>query len=169
MSFGNAYSNWVATTQSTSNAWQYHYTNSARSTATLLPNYQTSGNELVVDEPQWDNNQDYLGNYPYVQRVTTPNTNAPVGEFRTSFDSTPNLLLHPSDKVSNQYASVAWKNTTGASVTVSGTVTLKLANPSNNFDGIDWWLQRELVGGGNYSLLSSGNIDDGTILMYGIL
>jgi hypothetical protein len=161
MSFGNAYSNWVATTQSTSNAWQYHYTNSTRTTATLLPNYQTGGNELVGNEPQWDNNQDYLGNYPYVQRVTAPNTNAPSGEFRNSFNSTPNLLMHPSDKVSNQYSAIAWKNTTGASVTVSGTVTLKLANPTNNFDGIDWWFQRELVNGSTYSLLSNGNIDNG--------
>jgi hypothetical protein len=161
MSFGNAYSNWVATTQSTSNAWQYHYTNNTRTTATLLPSYSTSGNELVGNEPQWDNNQNYLSNYPYVQRVTAPNTNAPSGEFRNSFNSTPNLLMHPSDITPNQYAAIAWKNTTGASVTVSGTVTLKLANPTNNFDGIDWWFQRELVDGSNYSLLSNGNIDNG--------
>lgn len=159
--FGKAYDHWVSTAQSSSNAWQYHYTNSTRTTATLYSTYATGGNELVSNEPQWDNNQDYLGNYPYVQRVTTPNTNTPSGEFRTSFNSTPNLLLHPSDKVSNQYTAVAWKNTTGASVIVSGTVTLKLANPTNNYDGIDWFLQRELVNGANYSLLSSGNIDNG--------
>jgi hypothetical protein len=159
--FGKAYDHWISTTQSSNNAWQYHYTNNTRTTATLYSAYSTSGNELVPNEPQWDNNQNYLSNYPYVQRVTTPNTNAPSGEFRNSFNSTPNLLLHPADKTPNQYTAIAWKNTTGASVTVSGTVTLKLANPTNNFDGIDWWFQRELVNGTNYSLLSSGNIDNG--------
>jgi hypothetical protein len=159
--FGKGYDNWISTTQSTSNAWQYHYTNNTRTTATLLPSYSTSGNELVGNEPQWDNNQNFLSNYPYVQRVTAPNTNTPSGEFRNSFNSTPNLLMHPSDLNPNQYSAIAWKNTTGASVTVSGTVTLKLANPTNNFDGIDWWFQRELVNGSNYSLLSNGNIDNG--------
>lgn len=161
MSYGSAYDNWVATTQSTSNAWQYHYTSADRTTSTLLPDYQL-GNDVVANEYQWDNNQNYLSNYPHVQRITTPNTNAPAGELRTAMGGTPNLVLHPADKTPNQYVALVWKNTTGAAVTISGTVTFKLGFPTSNFDGSTYFVQRELVGATNYSLLTNGTLAPGT-------
>lgn len=155
---GNAYTDWVATTQSTSNEWQYFYLNNARTSATLLPNYQ-NGNEVVPNEPQWDNNEDggQAGDYPFIQRVTNPNTNVPSGTMRTAMGGTPNIVMHPSE-LNDRLPALTFKNTSGVTKSVSGTITLKLMNPVDTYDGIQYFFQRNLVNGNRYNLHSTGTI-----------
>lgn len=155
---GNAYTDWVATTQSTSNEWQYFYLNNARTSATLLPSYQ-NGNEVVPNEPQWDNNEDggISGDYPFIQRVTAPNTNVPSGTMRTAMGGTPNIVMHPSE-LNDRLPALTFKNTSGVTKLVSGTITLKLMNPVDTYDGIQYFFHRNLVNGSRYNLHSSGTI-----------
>ena len=138
------------------NPWTYYDIPSARSSATVLPNWQASGNEVIPHEAQWDNNKSY-GNYPFVQRVTFPSFSAPGS---TAFGGRPALLIHPDD--SDSGVGVGWTNRTGSDIVVDIEGSLKLAYPTNNTDGISYHVQRGLVGDTNYSLISSGTIASGT-------
>ncbi len=149
----NARENFVSgpTAQSSSNTWQYFEVPADRASATLLSNWQTTGNEVIANQPQWDNNRT-SNNYPFVQNITSP----PGASVMTGAS----LLIHPDD--SGYGVGVAWKNTTGASIVVDVAAGLKLAYPSGNSDGIDYWVQRGLVGETNFSLLGSGSIATGS-------
>jgi hypothetical protein len=70
--YGTAIDNLVSgpTAQSASNSWQYFEIPDSLSSATLLPNWQTTGNECVLNQNQWDNDR-VNGNYPFVQFVQT--------------------------------------------------------------------------------------------------
>lgn len=143
--------------QTSANYWQYLEVPSARNSATLLPNWQTSGNEIVQNESQWDNNRTN-GNYPFVQKVTNPGA-IPWGS--TAFGGSAAVLIHPDN--SDNGVGVAWTNKTGGSRIVDVSGSLKLAYPTNNTDGISYHIQRGLVGGANYALLESGSIANGTV------
>ncbi len=143
--------------QVSSNFWQYLEVPSARSSATLLPNWQTSGNEIVQNESQWDNNRTN-GNYPFVQLVSNP---AVTASGSTAFGGNAAVLIHPDN--SDSGVGVAWQNNSGSDRLVDLAGTLKLAYPNNNTDGISYHVQRGLVGGTNYSLLMSGTIANGTV------
>ena len=151
---GSAFTNFVygPGAQSASNNWQYFEIPDNLSTATLLSDWQTSGNECVSGQSQWDNNR-VNGAYPFVQMVQTP----PAG---SAFGGTAALLIHPDD--SNHRAAIGWKNTTGATTTIDYTTTLKLAFPGNNYNGITYALHRGLSGTARYSLLRSGIISTGS-------
>ncbi|MEY3640414.1 MAG: hypothetical protein RLZZ199_219 [Actinomycetota bacterium] len=139
--------------QVSTNTWQYLEVPSARSSVTLLSDWQPSGNEVISGESQWDNNRLQYGgpNYPFVQRVST----APASSSMTGSG----IVIHPDD--SSLGVGVAWTNTSAASVLVELSVGLKLAYPTWNHDGIDFWVQRGLVGSGNYQLINSGSIMSG--------
>ena len=143
--------------QTSANYWQYLEVPSARNSATLLPNWQTSGNEIVPNESQWDNNRTN-GNYPFVQKVLNPSA-IPSGG--TAFGGSAAVLIHPDN--SDNGVGVAWTNKTGGSRIVDVSASLKLAYPTNNTDGISYHIQRGLVGGANYALLESGSIANGTV------
>ena len=143
--------------QSSTNFWRYLEVPSARTSATLLPDWQTSGNEIVQNESQWDNNRTN-GNYPFVQKVTNPGA-IPWGS--TGFGGSAAVLIHPDN--SDNGVGVAWTNKTGGSRIVDVSGSLKLAYPTNNTDGISYHIQRGLVGGANYALLESGSIANGTV------
>ena len=135
------------TAQSTSNTWQYLEVPVDRGSATLLSDWQTGGNEVIGNQSQWDNNRT-SSNYPFVQNITTP----PGSSTMTG----PGIMIHPDD--SGFGVGVAWKNTGSSTATVDLSAGLKLAYPSWNSDGIDYWVQRGLVGDANYQLIGSGSI-----------
>jgi hypothetical protein len=137
--------------QSTSNAWQYLEVPADRASATLLTDWQTGGNEVIGGQPQWDNNR-VSSNYPFVQKITTPPANSVM--------TGSGIVIHPDN--SGYGVGVAWKNTTNSSLMVDVSAALKFAYPSNNADGIDYWVQRGLVGDTNYSLIASGSISAGS-------
>ena len=92
--YGTAIDNLVLgpTSQSASNSWQYFEIPDNLASATLLPNWQTTGNECVLNQNQWDNNR-VNGNYPFVQFVQTrPATNLHGGN---TFAANAELLIHP--------------------------------------------------------------------------
>ena len=137
--------------QSASSTWQYFETANDLSTATLLSNWQASGNEIVPHQNQWDNNR-VNGNYPFVQYVHSP----PV----SSFDGNSAMLIHPDDV--GRRVSVAWKNTTGTTKLIDVEATLKLAYPGNNSDGITYSLHRGLLNTPRYLSVQSGTIATGS-------
>ena len=151
---GSAFTNFVygPGAQSVSNNWQYLEIPDNLSTATLLSDWQTTGNEIVTGQSQWDNNR-VNGAYPFVQMVQSP----PTG---SAFGGTAALLIHPDD--SNHRAAIGWKNTTGATTTIDYTTTLKFAYPGNNYNGITYALHRGLSGTARYSLLRSGIMSTGS-------
>ena len=150
---GSAIDNFVSgpTAQSASNSWQYFEIPDNLSTATLLPNWQTTGNEIISNQNQWDNNR-VNGNYPFVQLVQTP----PVA----TFGGNAGVLIHPDD--STYRAAIGWKNTTGATVFIDYAATLKLAFPGNNYNGVTYSFQRGLSGAARYLALKSGVITTGS-------
>ena len=150
---GSAIDNFVSgpTAQSASNSWQYFEIPDNLSTATLLPNWQTTGNEIISNQNQWDNNR-VNGNYPFVQLVQTP----PVA----TFGGNAGVLIHPDD--STYRAAIGWKNTTGATVSIDYAATLKLAYPGNNYNGVTYSFQRGLSGAARYLALKSGVITTGS-------
>ena len=157
--FGTAIGNLVSgpTAQSASNSWQYFEIPDNLASATLLPNWQTTGNECVLNQNQWDNNR-VNGNYPFVQFVQTrPASNLHGGN---TFGSNAELLIHPDN--SSYRAAIGWKNTTGATVLIDYAATLRLAFPQNNHDGIAYSFQRGLSGTARYLSLKSGTIANGT-------
>jgi hypothetical protein len=87
-------------------------------------------------------------NYPFVQNITSP----PGSSTMTG----PSILIHPDN--SGYGVGVAWKNTGSSAISVDVSTGLKLAYPSWNSDGIDYWVQRGLVGDTNYQLIGSGSI-----------
>ncbi|MFZ9698048.1 MAG: fibrinogen-like YCDxxxxGGGW domain-containing protein, partial [Ilumatobacteraceae bacterium] len=135
------------TAQTTSNTWQYLEVPADRASATLLSDWQTSGNEVIGNQSQWDNNRT-SSNYPFVQNITSP----PGSSTMTG----PSILIHPDN--SGYGVGVAWKNTGSSTISVDVSTGLKLAYPSWNSDGIDYWVQRGLVGDTNYQLIGSGSI-----------
>jgi hypothetical protein len=157
--FGTAIGNLVSgpTAQSASNSWQYFEIPDNLASATLLPNWQTTGNECVLNQNQWDNNR-VNGNYPFVQFVQTrPASNLHGGN---TFGANAELLIHPDS--SSYRAAIGWKNTTGATVLIDYAATLKLAFPQNNNDGIAYSFQRGLSGTARYLSLKSGIILNGS-------
>ena len=157
--FGTAIGNLVSgpTAQSASNSWQYFEIPDNLASATLLPNWQTTGNECVLNQNQWDNNR-VNGNYPFVQFVQTrPASNLHGGN---TFGANAELLIHPDN--SSYRAAIGWKNTTGATVLIDYAATLRLAFPQNNNDGIAYSFQRGLSGTARYLSLKSGTIANGT-------
>jgi len=157
--YGTAIDNLVSgpTAQSASNSWQYFEIPDNLASATLLPNWQTTGNECVLNQNQWDNNR-VNGNYPFVQFVQTrPASNLHGGN---TFGANAELLMHPDD--SSYRAAIGWKNTTGATVLIDYAATLKLAFPQNNNDGIAYSFQRGLSGTARYLSLKSGIILNGS-------
>jgi hypothetical protein len=157
--FGTAIGNLVSgpTAQSASNSWQYFEIPDDLASATLLPNWQTSGNECVLNQNQWDNDR-VNGNYPFVQFVQTrPASNLHGGN---TFGANAELLIHPDN--SSYRAAIGWKNTTGATVLIDYAATLRLAFPQNNRDGIAYSFQRGLSGTTRYLSLKSGTIANGT-------
>ena len=137
--------------QSTSNVWQYFETANDLSTATLLGNWQASGNGIVPHQNQWDNNRGD-GNYPFVQFVHSP----PVA----TFNGNSAMLIHPDD--AGRRASVGWKNTTGSTRSIDIAATLKLAYPVNNSDGLTYSLHRGLLNTPRYLSVLSGTIATGS-------
>lgn len=137
--------------QSASSIWQYFETANDLSSATLLGNWQASGNEIIPHQNQWDNNR-VNGNYPFVQYVHSP----PV----PTFNGDSAMLLHPDD--AGRRASVGWKNTTGTTRSIDVDATLKLAYPGNNSDGISYSLHRGLLNTPRYLSVQSGTIGAGT-------
>ena len=157
--FGTAIENLVSgpSAQSASNSWQYFEIPDNLSTATLLPNWQTTGNECVLNQNQWDNDR-VNGNYPFVQFVQTrPASNLHGGN---TFGANAELLIHPDN--SSYRAAIGWKNTTGATVLIDYAATLKLAFPQNNDDGIAYSFQRGLSGTARYLSLKSGIVLKGS-------
>lgn len=150
---GSAIDNFVSgpTAQSAANSWQYFEIPNNLSTATLLPNWQTTGNEIISNQNQWDNDR-VNGNYPFVQLVQTP----PV----TTFGGNAGVLIHPDN--SSYRAAIGWKNTTGATVVIDYAATLKFAYPGNNSDGVTYSFQRGLSGAARYQALKSGTISAGS-------
>ena len=150
---GSVIENFVSgpTAQSTSNSWQYFEIPDTLSTATLLPNWQTTGNEIISNQNQWDNDR-VNGNYPFVQLVQTP----PV----PTFGGNAGVLIHPDN--SSYRAAIGWKNTTGATVIIDYAATLKFAYPGNNSDGVTYSFQRGLSGAARYLALKSGVITAGS-------
>jgi alpha-tubulin suppressor-like RCC1 family protein len=140
--------------QSSSNEWQYLQIPATRDAATLLSDWD-SGNEIVPDNNQWDNNLQSNGNYPFVQKVTSTAT-ATSGGTLTGAE----LLVHPDNSAAG--VGVAWKNTLGYPVSVDVSATLKLAYPANNTDGVTYHLQRGLVGQATHTVLASGEIAGGS-------
>ena len=157
--FGTAIDNLVSgpTTQSASNSWQYFEIPDSLSSATLLPNWQTTGNECVLNQNQWDNNR-VNGNYPFVQFVQTRPASSLHGG--NTFGANAELLIHPDN--SSYRAAIGWKNTTGATVLIDYAATLKLAFPQNNNDGIAYSFQRGLSGTARYLSLKTGTISNGS-------
>ncbi len=137
--------------QSASSTWQYFETANDLSTATLLSNWQASGNEIISHQNQWDNNR-VNGNYPFVQYVHSP----PV----SSFNGNSAMLIHPDD--AGRRASVGWKNTTGSTRSIDIAATLMLAYPGNNTDGITYSLHRGLLNTPRYLSAQSGTIAAGS-------
>ena len=137
--------------QSTSNVWQYFETANDLSTATLLSNWQASGNEIISHQNQWDNNR-VNGNYPFVQYVHSPPA--------STFNGNSAMLIHPDD--AGRRASVGWKNTTGSTRSVDIAATLKLAYPGNNSDGLTYSLHRGLLNTPRYLSVLSGTIATGS-------
>jgi alpha-tubulin suppressor-like RCC1 family protein/uncharacterized protein YjdB len=135
------------TAQSSSNTWQYLEVPADRASATLLSDWQTSGNEVIGNQPQWDNNRT-SSNYPFVQNISSP----PGSSAMTG----PSILIHPDN--SGYGVGVAWRNSSSSAITVDLSAGLKLAYPSWNSDGIDYWVQRGLVGSSTYQLIGSGTI-----------
>ncbi len=150
---GSAIDNFVSgpTAQSASNSWQYFEIPDSLSSATLLPDWQTTGNEIIANQNQWDNNR-VNGNYPFVQLVQTP----PVA----TFGGNAGVLIHPDN--SSYRAAIGWKNTTGATVVIDYAATLKFAYPGNNSDGVTYSFQRGLSGTARYQALKSGTISTGS-------
>ena len=151
--FGSAIDNFVSgpTAQSAASSWQYFEIPDSLSTATLLPNWQTTGNEIISNQNQWDNDR-VNGNYPFVQLVQTP----PVA----TFGGNAGVLIHPDN--SSYRAAIGWKNTTGATVVIDYAATLKFAYPGNNSDGVTYSFQRGLSGAARYQALKSGTISAGS-------
>ena len=137
--------------QSTSNVWQYFETANDLSTATLLSNWQASGNEIISHQNQWDNNR-VNGNYPFVQYVHSPPA--------STFNGNSAMLIHPDD--AGRRASVGWKNTTGSTRSIDIAATLKLAYPGGNTDGITYSLHRGLLNTPRYLSVQSGTIAAGS-------
>ena len=157
--FGTAIGNLVSgpTAQSASNSWQYFEIPDNLASATLLPNWQTTGNECVLNQNQWDNNR-VNGNYPFVQFIQTrPASNLHGGN---TFGSNAELLIHPDN--SSYRAAIGWKNTSSATVLIDYVATLRLAFPQHNHDGIAYSFQRGLSGTARYLSLKSGTIANGT-------
>jgi hypothetical protein len=125
-----------------------------RDSATLLSDWDT-GNEIVPNMNQWDDNLQGNGNYPFVQKVTSTATATSGSALGGS-----ELLVHPDNSPAG--VGVAWKNILGYPVSVDVSATLKLAYPGNNTDGVTYHLQRGLVGQATYSLLTSGEIAAGS-------
>ena len=150
---GSVIDNFVSgpTAQSAANSWQYFEIPNNLSTATLLPNWQTTGNEIISNQNQWDNDR-VNGNYPFVQLVQTP----PVA----TFGGNAGVLIHPDN--SSYRAAIGWKNTTGATVLIDYAATLKFAYPGNNSDGVTYSFQRGLSGAARYQALKSGTISAGS-------
>ena len=137
--------------QSASSTWQYFETANDLSTATLLSNWQASGNEIISHQNQWDNNR-VNGNYPFVQYVHSPPA--------STFNGNSAMLIHPDD--AGRRASVGWKNTTGSTRSIDIAATLKLAYPGNNSDGITYSLHRGLLNTPRYLSVQSGTIAAGS-------
>lgn len=139
------------TAQSASAPWQYFEIPDALTSATLLGDWQKTGNEIAGHQNQWDNNRTN-GNYPFVQYIHSPLTSA--------FGGNAALMIHPDD--STRRAAVAWKNTTGATASIELSATVKLAYPANNSNGISYALHRNLSGDARYSSLSAGTMTTGS-------
>ena len=137
--------------QASSSVWQYFETANDLSTATLLGNWQVSGNGIVPHQNQWDNNRGD-GSYPFVQYVHSP----PV----SSFNGNSAMLIHPDD--AGRRVSVGWKNTTGSTRSIDIEATLKLAYAGNNTDGITYSLHRGLLNTPRYLSVQSGTITAGS-------
>ena len=146
---GSALNNfvWGPSVQNSANVWQYHEVPDDLSSSTLLPDWQKTGNEIIGNQNQWDNNR-VNGAYPFVQYVHSPTTSA--------FGGSASLMIHPDD--GTKRASVAWKNTTAGTLTVDVDATLKFAYPGNNSNGATYALHRGLSGTARYSLATSGTI-----------
>jgi|GEM_PF-1873178 len=125
--------------QSTSNTWQYFAGTS--SAVSLLSDYQTTGNFVIPGSPQWDGNMT-AGDCPFVQK--------------TNINGVPSLVLHPDD--SSTGVAVGWKNTSASTVNVTLSASLALAYPSQNSDGLSFYVQRELTGSARYQAIQSGTI-----------
>lgn len=137
--------------QSSSAPWQYFEIPDALSSATLLGDWQKTGNEQAGHQNQWDNNRTN-GNYPFVQYIHSPLTSA--------FNGNAALMIHPDD--STRRAAVAWKNTTGSTASIEVSATVKLAHPGNNSNGITYALHRNLSGEARYSSLRAGTLATGS-------
>ncbi|MCY2941407.1 MAG: tandem-95 repeat protein, partial [Planctomycetota bacterium] len=144
----NAYDSFVSgpAAQSASNRWQYF--GGTTSSLTLLPNWKTDGNEVITSFPQWHQNLSSKGQYPFVQQITS--AYGPV--------SAGTLVIHPADGGSSVSGavSIGWKNTSSNTVFVDFGLTLRLPYGSSN--GIEYFLQRGLVGTARYQSLNSGTI-----------
>jgi len=162
--FGTVLDNFVSgpTAQSASNSWQYFEIPENLTSATLLPNWQTTGNECIENQNQWDNNRTN-GNYPFVQLVRTqPPSNLCSGPYRGDLG----VLIHPDNGAYR--VAIGWKNTAATTVVIDYAATLKLAYPQNNNDGIAYSFQRGLSGTARYLSLKSGTISAGTTASTGL-
>ena len=152
----NAFDDFISgsTAQSTSNDWQYFEVNTDRSSASLLSNWQ-NGNPVILTYGQWDNNRT-TGDYPFVQKVTGS------GLINSSFGSGasftgPALVMHP-DESSTYNVGMAFKNNTGNTININIDLALSLLFPSNNNDGINYYIQRGLINDARYKSYVSSSI-----------
>ena len=149
------------TAQSSNNIWQYFEVNTDRTNATLLSNWQNSGNEVIPNHGQWDSNRT-SGNYPHVQKVNIAGTIESI-LYNTTFRG-PALIMHP-DNTSTYNVGMGFKNTTGSTINVSVYISLSLLFPSSNEDGINFFIQRGLANDVRYINMSNYSIppkDTGT-------
>lgn len=136
------------TLQSTGNRWQYF--GGSVSGLNLLANWKTGGNEVIPSIPQWDGSSGHLNNYPFVQRIQSA-----VGPVAAG-----TLVMHPSNLgASDRAVAVGWKNNSTQTVAVGFKVSLRL--PYGSANGIDYWLQRGLLGAPRYWVIRSGYLGGG--------
>jgi hypothetical protein len=136
--------------QLATNSWQYFEMNDSRTTATLLSDWDTDGNEIMSGSPQWDNNR-VNDNYPFVQLIGAGGDNGNSG---SGFFDENTLWLHAGNNV-NELVGVGWFNNTGLSATVNYVGALT-SHDKSSVDGVDYFVMHGL----GTALLESGTLAD---------
>ena len=156
-STSNAYDNFISgpTAQSTNNQWLYFDVNQDRTVAVLLSQWDTGGNPVILGHAQWDNGLNDTGDYPFIQKITgSGTTTANIGGYTFTL---PALVLHPSNSNNNNIG-LAYKNITTDTINVIIDIKLSLLFPNVSGDGIEYHIQRGLVGSPRYRIYANSII-----------